>query len=250
MYPHPMNRQILLHDHKVHIFQISTLHMYYSHNTPLFPNTTTTQTQFSKKEHHITRCRASAKVQLCVTAAAMSTSNPPQLSLLLTLPLALVLATSVLATTTQATASQPPNPTRPSNGSTQHKEPAAILGRYLTTNNQRQAYVSGGSLISFGENLLAQEKADILDSLLFAELSAGDVYNRNTNFLSWYKLYMEVLRETGWQVAGFSLEPYNAPQNSYFKLANMVIDFLKPKCHSTQQEVSGGERVEMRIDRK
>ena len=131
---------------------------------------------------------------------------------------------------------------------TQENTNSSIFGRYQTMSNREQAYVSGGSLISFDDKLLAQEKSDILDSMLYAELTAGDVYNRNNNFVSWYKLYMEVLQETGWQIAGISLAQYKAPPHTYFTLLKVVWDLLAPLCQAVQREVRcclvGEDRVD------
>lgn len=112
-----------------------------------------------------------------------------------------------------------------------------IYHKYLTTNNEEQGYVTGGSLVSFSNLLLAQEKADILDSLLFAELTASDSYDRTERFSDWYNLYFEVLQKTGWAITPIRFTQYD-PSQSHFKLTTAIYNLLAPNCHGVQKEVS------------
>ena len=110
--------------------------------------------------------------------------------------------------------------------------------RYMTLSKTEQGYVSGGSLVSFDDQLLADEKADILDSLLFAELSASDVYDRTENFALWYHLYINVLQEIGWEIKSLGFTPYNPATDTVFTLISRVWSFLSPLCKDVQKEVS------------
>lgn len=112
-----------------------------------------------------------------------------------------------------------------------------LAQRHMTANNKEQAYVSSGSLVSFSSQLLAQEKADILDSLLYADLVASDVYDRTTSFTSWYGLYINVLKETGWDIKTLGFRPYSANTNT-FTILGMVWELLSPLCREVQKEVS------------
>lgn len=144
---------------------------------------------------------------------------------LLSFPL-LATASSLAITTTNSTSARPSNSSQPPQ-------------LYMATSNQEQAYISGGSMVSFGNQLLAQEKEDILDSLLYAELTASDVYDKTANFGNWYNTYVNVLKETGWQINTLRFTPFTPPANSYFTILNMVWDFLSPMCRNVQDEVRG-----------
>ncbi len=109
--------------------------------------------------------------------------------------------------------------------------------RYMTVSNQEQGYVTGGSLVSFDDKLLAEEKSDILDSLLFAELSASGVYDKTASFSLWYNLYITVLQETGWDIKSLGFRRYNPATNTPFTLISRVWNFLSPLCAAIQREV-------------
>ncbi len=108
--------------------------------------------------------------------------------------------------------------------------------RYFTTNTQEQGYVNGGSLISFGSQLTAQEKSDILDSLLYAEQIADKKYDRTTYFQDWYKVYFDMLHKTTWKFEPISFEKYDSKE-THFKLSSAVYTSLAATCQETQKEV-------------
>lgn len=110
--------------------------------------------------------------------------------------------------------------------------------RYMALSNKDQGYVTGGSLVSFDDDLLAEEKSDILDSLLFAELSASNVYDKTESFSKWYHLYISVLQEIGWNIKSLGFQRYDPDQKSPYTIINKVWDFLSPQCETAQQEVS------------
>lgn len=114
------------------------------------------------------------------------------------------------------------------------------FSRYFTTDNEEQGYVNGGSLLSFGSKLKAQEKQDILDSILYAEQIANEKYDRTKYFDQWYKIYFDMLRKTTWTFGPVTFEKYD-PQQSHFKLTSTAYALLAPTCTQTQREVSSHE---------
>ena len=91
---------------------------------------------------------------------------------------------------------------------------SSLYHKYQTMSGVEQAYVNGGSLVSFGNKLQAQEKADMLDSLLYAELTANDKYDKTRDFGSWYRVYLDALRGTYWEIQILGFMPYDAPPGS------------------------------------
>ena len=108
---------------------------------------------------------------------------------------------------------------------------------YMTLSAKEQGYVAGGSLVSFDDQLVAEEKADILDTLLYAELSASDVYDKTYNFTQWYRVYVNMLEAIGWHVTSLGFTPYNPSTNS-FTVTSAVWKFLAPLCKNVQKQVS------------
>ena len=63
---------------------------------------------------------------------------------------------------------------------------------------KEQGFVDCGSLVSFTENLSEQNKEDVLNSTLLAQLAANKKYDRKTQHDEWYTFYMKVLENVGW----------------------------------------------------
>ncbi len=63
-----------------------------------------------------------------------------------------------------------------------------------------QGFVCGGSTVSFTENLKGQQKSDVLNSTLFAQLVADAKHSRETP--EWYEEYVQVLGMIGYEVEG------------------------------------------------
>jgi hypothetical protein len=74
----------------------------------------------------------------------------------------------------------------------------------------KSAQVNYGSLTSFVENLADRDKADVMNSTLLAQLSASQSYNRMENPSNWYKFYLNVLEQVGWNVPSFAFDTYTS----------------------------------------
>lgn len=71
------------------------------------------------------------------------------------------------------------------------------------------AYVSAGSIVSFTSIVSKQQREDVLNSTLLAQLAATVEYERYTQVESWYKLYFETLRSVGWTVADYDFTTFS-----------------------------------------
>jgi hypothetical protein len=82
--------------------------------------------------------------------------------------------------------------------------------RAATADNTASAQVNAGSLTSFTQNLSGQNKNDVKNSTLFAQLAANVAYDRTKDPINWYKNYVEVLGQIGWNQPAFAFDTYSS----------------------------------------
>lgn len=87
------------------------------------------------------------------------------------------------------------------------------------------AFVDAGSLASFTSQLNGQQKQDVLNSTLLAQLAANKKYNRFDHPDDWYQFYTNVLSNIGWVLEGLSFDKYNSSANE-FQISEVVLEFL------------------------
>jgi len=87
--------------------------------------------------------------------------------------------------------------------------------------NKEQGAVAAGSVVSFTEDLKSQCKEDVLNGTLLAQLAANKKYNRYKDTQNWYKFYIEVLENIGWNIGQFNFRQYNSEQES-FQISEVV----------------------------
>jgi hypothetical protein len=61
------------------------------------------------------------------------------------------------------------------------------------------AYVGGASVAAFTDGIYGQQREDLLNSTLLAQLSANQAHAREGDTLDWYAWYRRVLLKLGWQ---------------------------------------------------
>jgi hypothetical protein len=76
------------------------------------------------------------------------------------------------------------------------------------------AQVNAGSLTSFVGDIDVQQKSDVMNSTLLAQLGANKQYDRFTDPMRWYKFYIQVLQKVGWNIPGFAFEPYTSGKST------------------------------------
>jgi hypothetical protein len=69
--------------------------------------------------------------------------------------------------------------------------------------DDKSASVDAGSLISFVAGVSSQNKEDILNSCLLAQLASNKQFDRWKQTDDWYKFYVEVLGKVGWVMQEF-----------------------------------------------
>lgn len=88
-----------------------------------------------------------------------------------------------------------------------------------------QRYVSDGSLVSFVSSLTGEQKQDVLDSSLLAQLAANKKYDRENDTDKWYKEYTNVMQMLGWVMQGFKFGRYKSSAAS-FSLSQVTLEIL------------------------
>ena len=66
------------------------------------------------------------------------------------------------------------------------------------------AYVAAASVVSFADGVTGQQKEDLLNSTLIAQLAANSRFDRERNTLNWYQAYRSVLWGVGWRSEAMS----------------------------------------------
>lgn len=88
-----------------------------------------------------------------------------------------------------------------------------------------QAMLVDKSLISFVSGLSAENRADILESTLLAQLGANSKVPDQKDVINWYKAYIEILTKVGWTMEGGEVQQFSAKAN-VVELQSVIIDIL------------------------
>lgn len=95
----------------------------------------------------------------------------------------------------------------------------------LFKDNQSSAQVNAGSLASFTQNLSGDNKADVQNSTLFAQLASDYAFDRYAQPMDWYKEYTKVLGIVGWNQPAFAFDTYTSGGTTV-KLDEAVLGIL------------------------
>lgn len=89
----------------------------------------------------------------------------------------------------------------------------------------KSAAVVYGSLISFVANIGPQNKQDVLNSTLLAQLAASKQFDRENDPIGWYRFYTTVLENVGWVIQEFAFDKFNA-SGSQFSVDKVVLEII------------------------
>ena len=95
----------------------------------------------------------------------------------------------------------------------------------LVKEGEEQAFISDKSLVSFVSTVTGQNRKDILNSTLLAQLAANKKHSIETDIVGWYKTYTEVLEKIGWVIEDKDIHKFQAKE-SVFEVENVIIDIL------------------------
>jgi hypothetical protein len=100
----------------------------------------------------------------------------------------------------------------------------------------KAGYVNAGSLVSFVAGMTAQNKSDVLNSTLLAQLAANKKFKREEQPREWYEFYREVLeRGCGWVVPAWKFAEFKA-EGATFSVDEVVLKILK--AFATQNDIA------------
>lgn len=86
-------------------------------------------------------------------------------------------------------------------------------------------FVDNGSLVSFLAGVDRQSQADVLNSMLLAQLAANKKFDREKDTAQWYAFYHDVLENVGWVVQQFAFARYEV-SGTTATVDKAVIDLL------------------------
>jgi hypothetical protein len=98
-------------------------------------------------------------------------------------------------------------------------------GTVDVTPGKEEAFVDAGSTVSFAANVSGQNRQDVLNSTLLAQLAANKQYNRQKQPERWYEEYATVLGKVGWVIQDFRFVKYKSSGNS-LEIDKAVINIL------------------------
>jgi len=91
--------------------------------------------------------------------------------------------------------------------------------------DKEAGYVDAGQLVAFAAGVSTGSKADVLNSMLLAQLAANVVADRETATIAWYKKYREVLENIGWAVSEFQFTQTHL-SGSTFQIKDTVLKLI------------------------
>ena len=94
--------------------------------------------------------------------------------------------------------------------------------------DKEQGFVNAGSLVSFVSGISEQNREDVLNSTLLAQLAADKKHNRSreTDTDKWYDYFKMVLSKIGWVVQEFQFEQYQS-HGQTLKVASTILDVIR-----------------------
>lgn len=89
---------------------------------------------------------------------------------------------------------------------------------------EEQSFLSDKSMLSFVSNVSEQNRKDVLNSTLLAQLAANKKAGENDIF-GWYHAFCEVLHRLGWDIENSQLQEYKSSKD-VFEVRNVIISLL------------------------
>jgi hypothetical protein len=95
----------------------------------------------------------------------------------------------------------------------------------IVKEGEEQSFLSDKSLVSFVSGVSGQNRNDILNSTLLAQLAANKKVAIEDDVLGWYRVFTEVLTKIGWQVENAEINKFESKHN-LVEVENVIIDIL------------------------
>ncbi|KAF8184180.1 hypothetical protein BJ912DRAFT_1043752 [Pholiota molesta] len=109
----------------------------------------------------------------------------------------------------------------------------ADYGLVRSAAEDESAMVGEGQATAFVTGISMQNKQDVMNSTLLAQLAASGKYNRLTQTSQWYDEYKYILENVGWLVTSFKFDEHSL-SNVAVSVDKIVLDFLTTFLDPTQ----------------
>lgn len=90
---------------------------------------------------------------------------------------------------------------------------------------EEQAFLADKSLVSFISEVKGQNRKDVLNSALLAQMAANKKFPDEKDMLQWYQSFIEVLSKIGWNIEAAELSTFEASKN-VFEIDKAIIEIL------------------------
>jgi len=105
-----------------------------------------------------------------------------------------------------------------------------------TSTNKEQGFVNAGSLVIFVGEISSQNREDVLNSMLFAQLSADKRYDRLSETDEWYKVFVKVLQIMGLVIENVQFEEYQKI-GSTVKVSEAIMEILDDTLSESEKKI-------------
>ena len=102
--------------------------------------------------------------------------------------------------------------------------------------SKSQGLVDAGSLVSFVGNVGKQQRTDVLNSTLFAQLAADKKFNRQRQAEKWFEFYQFVLSKLGWNIQEYHFEEYKS-HGEKMQISEEIVSILRATLSKDELEV-------------
>jgi|SRR5580765_1212328 len=90
---------------------------------------------------------------------------------------------------------------------------------------EEQTFLNAKSLVSFVSEVSGQQREDVLNSVLLAQLAANKQFPEETQLIDWYKSFSKALNNLGWTLEGKEFSTFKSATD-IFEVENAIVDIL------------------------
>jgi hypothetical protein len=90
---------------------------------------------------------------------------------------------------------------------------------------EEQAFLADKSLVSFISEVSGQNRKDVLNSTLLAQMAANKKFPDEGDLLQWYRSFIDVLSNIGWDIENAEVSTFESSKE-VFEIEDAIIDIL------------------------
>ncbi len=95
-----------------------------------------------------------------------------------------------------------------------------------------RCFVDAGVVVTFPTSTSQQRQADVLYSLLFAQLAADKEYSRQIDPLNWFSYFQYILQNIGWVLTNLDFKV--TPSEDYFVFSSLALNQMAKNGIATE----------------